>query len=211
MLRLLLERHYLGKADALLSETLYGFRRALFSARGGGEAAMAPLAAADRRRALLLTVFAPYVKAKLDALYAHWSASLPSREERQQQRRRRRRRRRGSRQGQEGEEDDEEEEEDEEEDVSTKLRRAFVAMYPVLHVGYEGSFFAYQWAYLLGHTKHYSPLLHLAGQALRRVTREDLVSPWKKRVCVYVRLARFACFVCWLPPRTAQHVPKTDG
>lgn len=49
-------------------------------------------------------------------------------------------------------------------------------MYPILHASYEGSFFIYQWAYLLGQTKHYSPLLHVLGMVLRRITREDLVS-----------------------------------
>lgn len=47
--------------------------------------------------------------------------------------------------------------------------------YPGVHACYEGVFFFYQWAYLLGFRKYYSPLLELSGQVVRRLTREDLV------------------------------------
>lgn len=133
---------------------------------------------ADRRRALALTVLAPYAKAKLDALYNKWSAALPPAPSGSARRRRGPRqqtqtgRRLGDGEEQQREGDDVEVEEQEE--LGIRLRRAFVAMYPLLHASYEGSYFVYQWAYLLGRTKYYSPLLHLAGQALRRVTREDL-------------------------------------
>lgn len=175
LLSLLFERHYLNKNDALLAESLYGFRRARFPAPPGNtteesssgsssRGSMGPLTAADRRRALAYTVLAPYAKAKLDALYNKWSVALPPLPASG-----RRGRRRAASDPTEGEDVDAEE-------MGIRLRRAFVAMYPVLHASYEGSFFVYQWAYLLGRTAYYSPLLHLAGQALRRVTREDLVS-----------------------------------
>ncbi len=191
LLSLLFERHYLGKNDALLAESLYGFRRARYpaaaaandpdgssSSSNGGKGGMGPLTAADRRWALALTVLSPYAKAKLDALFNKWSAALPPP-------------RRSSRRGQ-GHHQQQQQllpPEEEEEAVGIRLRRAFVAMYPLLHATYEGSFFVYQWAYLLGRTKHYSPLLHLAGQALRRITREDLV-----RLCVWVALDE--CHAC---------------
>lgn len=179
LLSFFLERHYLHKGDALLAESLYGFRRACYPAPPVGSNAdessgnssrgsMAPLTAADRRRALAYTVLAPYVKAKLDALYSKWSVSLPLPPARRGRRRR-------------SAPDPGEEEEEEQEETSIRLRRAFVAMYPLLHTAYEGSFFVYQWAYLLGRSAYYSPLLHLAGQALRRVTREDLVGDRRGR------------------------------
>lgn len=197
LLSLLLERHYLNKNDALLAESLYGFRRARYPAaeamagvdHNGGSGSgnsngtgMGALTPADRRRALALTVLAPYAKAKLDALYNKWSAALPpapsSSSSGSSRARRAARQQMGRRLGGgDGDEDEgqEQEEEQEQEELGVRLRRAFVAMYPLLHASYEGSYFVYQWAYLLGRTKYYSPLLHLAGQALRRVTREDLV------------------------------------
>lgn len=55
-----------------------------------------------------------------------------------------------------------------------RLRRAFAWAYPLLHASLEASSLAYQGAYLLGLTKHYSPTLRLLRMVVRRLTPEDL-------------------------------------
>ncbi len=149
LLSLFLERHYLARNDALLAESLYGFKRSRYNASAAAASSsssssssssamdgMTPLTQTDRRKALLLNVLAPYSKSKLDALYTEWSTSLPpppsssSSSSSPQQ-----------------------------EDVKLRLRRAFVAMYPLLHASYEGSFFVYQW-YVLYPPTH-PPMTHL--------------------------------------------------
>ena len=99
VLSLFLERHYLAKNDALLAESLYGFKRSryhpqgqtpqqqrqqnastgMYSSQNTGisSGTMSPLTQMDRRKALLVNILAPYAKAKLDALYTHWKDVLP--------------------------------------------------------------------------------------------------------------------------------------
>ena len=207
VLSLFLERHYLAKNDALLAESLYGFKRSRYHPQGQtphqqgqqnvstgtdssqntgiSSGAMSPLTQMDRRKALLVNILAPYAKAKLDALYTHWKDVLPPpppppppprSSSSSSSSRRRHRRSSNNNDADENEDEDEEEQRPPppQEPLRLRLRRAFVSMYPLLHASYEGSFFLYQWAYLLGRTKHYSPLLHLLGVVLRRLTHEDL-------------------------------------
>lgn len=73
-----------------------------------------------------------------------------------------------------------------------KLRRLLVRCYPSLHASYEGVFFIYQWAYLLGFKHYYSPLLHLSKTVLRRLTQQDLVRLFLRlSVCPFSVLSRF--------------------
>ncbi|KAM3570998.1 hypothetical protein VYU27_006958 [Nannochloropsis oceanica] len=203
VLSLFLERHYLAKNDALVAESLYGFKRSRYQPHeqtpqqqkqqnastgmnsnqntGISSGAMSPLTQMDRRKALLVNILAPYAKAKLDALYTHWKDVLPPPPcppSTTPNSNNGRGRLRSPANGEECEHDDEELEPSlpHHEPLPLRLRRAFVSMYPLLHASYEGSFFVYQWAYLFGRTKHYSPLLHILGVVLRRLTHEDLPS-----------------------------------
>lgn len=63
--------------------------------------------------------------------------------------------------------------------------------YPSLHASYEGVFFIYQWAYLLGFKHYYSPLLHLSKTVLRRLTQQDLVRLLPPSLLPYPILSRF--------------------
>ncbi len=46
--------------------------------------------------------------------------------------------------------------------------------YAWLHAGYEGVSLAYQLRYLFLAGHHFSPLLHLIGQTIRRVTMQEV-------------------------------------
>lgn len=83
LLSLAIEGKMLGQQDCLLAESLYGLRRSRIARDGwsriqskGGvvdPGVMSSLTARDRRKALLLAVAIPYLKAKLDA--AHTTAN----------------------------------------------------------------------------------------------------------------------------------------
>ena len=54
------------------------------------------------------------------------------------------------------------------------LKKLFRFLFPYLTLTSSGLSFAYRWAYLYGFTPHFSPLLHLAGQTVRRLTLRDV-------------------------------------
>ncbi|GMH99908.1 hypothetical protein TrST_g1079 [Triparma strigata] len=53
-------------------------------------------------------------------------------------------------------------------------KKLFRFLYPYLNFTAEGVAFGYQWSYLFGLTVHFSPLLHLANQTVRRLTLNDV-------------------------------------
>ncbi|KAM4796766.1 peroxisome assembly protein 12 isoform 1-T1 [Rhinophrynus dorsalis] len=55
-----------------------------------------------------------------------------------------------------------------------KYYKAILACYPYVKLSWEGLFLFYQLRYILGNSKHHSPLLKLAGVQLARLTVEDL-------------------------------------
>ncbi|XP_062613719.1 peroxisome assembly protein 12-like [Saccostrea cucullata] len=54
-----------------------------------------------------------------------------------------------------------------------RLYRVFVAVYPYIHMSWEGSMLAYQVAYMFGKTSWHSPLLHLSGTRLSHDEEEE--------------------------------------
>lgn len=54
--------------------------------------------------------------------------------------------------------------------------RAFTGIYPLVHTMAEGLKFCYQLMYLLDSTPYYSPVLHLLGQQIIRVSGQEMVS-----------------------------------
>ena len=54
--------------------------------------------------------------------------------------------------------------------------RLFLRTYPWLHASLEGLRFSYQLLYLLENTVYYSPVLHLLGQRVVRVTAHEMVT-----------------------------------
>ncbi|KAJ0394134.1 hypothetical protein P43SY_000054 [Pythium insidiosum] len=162
LLRLLIERYFLLRYDALASERFYGMKRVLLHAPTTESAAAttSPLTKAARRQSLLLAVLLPYVKAKLDHLY-HGLQQTPQQQQPASERRSQdapgaRFLRRWRQLG-----------------LLARLRAAFVKTYPVAHMLYEMAFFVHQWLYLFGVSPHFSPLLRRVGAILVRVTPED--------------------------------------
>jgi len=100
----------------------------------------------DRNIALLIVVMVPYLKSKLDNICNRLK------EESQQNP--------GNHQTQ---------------SFLDRAKKCYVAVYPVLHVAFEGSFFIFEWLYLLGKSPHFSPTLMIAGQVVRRLNADDLV------------------------------------
>ena len=118
-----------------------------------------PLDELTRRRSLFFLTLLPYIKSKLDRLYDKWAGPLtpfgrtpPN--------------------------------ESEEEDLpngvrplrrkmSRWFRKAFVMVYPALHMFWEGTRLISQWQFAVGETQFYSPLLRWLGIALLRIEEND--------------------------------------
>lgn len=54
-----------------------------------------------------------------------------------------------------------------------RLYKVFLAVYPYIHMSWEGSLLAYQVAYMLGKISRHSPFLHLTGTKLCHVDGEE--------------------------------------
>lgn len=54
-----------------------------------------------------------------------------------------------------------------------QLYKVFLAVYPYVHMSWEGSLLAYQVAYMLGKISWHSPLLHLSGTKLCHTEGEE--------------------------------------
>ena len=54
-----------------------------------------------------------------------------------------------------------------------QLYRVFLAVYPYLHMSWEGSMLAYQMAYMFGKISCHSPFLHLSGTRLCHAEEEE--------------------------------------
>lgn len=57
--------------------------------------------------------------------------------------------------------------------VYKQLYKMFLAVYPYVHMSWEGSLLAYQVAYMLGKISWHSPLLHLSGTKLCHAEGEE--------------------------------------
>lgn len=57
--------------------------------------------------------------------------------------------------------------------VYKQLYKVFLAVYPYVHMSWEGSLLAYQVAYMLGKISWHSPLLHLSGTKLCHAEGEE--------------------------------------
>ncbi len=115
-----------------------------------------PLDDLTRRRSLFFLIMLPYIKSKLDRLYDKWAGPLtpfgriPPREP--------------------------EEEVSEHNNLAKLLRllkRAFVLLFPVFHVFWEGTRLVSQWQFAVGETQYFSPLLRWLGVSLLRIDETD--------------------------------------
>ncbi|KDO32687.1 hypothetical protein SPRG_02387 [Saprolegnia parasitica CBS 223.65] len=173
LLKLLVERYCLAHYDSLLSERFYGIKRVELDG---------PLTERGRHFGLLYDVGVPYVKAKLDAYYHSLVATNLGH--------------RGD-----GESDTDEDDAPVPAELLSppskmerfwrqwttlrmwsQLKRLFVDVYPTAHFTYEGSFLLYQWMYLFGYTRHFTPFLRAMKVAFARITPHDISTFDQKRL-----------------------------
>ncbi len=60
--------------------------------------------------------------------------------------------------------------------ITEKMRRTFLYMYPFLHMTHDGMQLAYKFSYLIGQSYYYHPQWHLLGLIARRVTLQDMAN-----------------------------------
>eukprot|EP00198_Chlamydomonas_reinhardtii_P006960 XP_001696296.1 predicted protein [Chlamydomonas reinhardtii] len=169
LLTLALDGHSLFSTDSTFSDSLYGLKRKPL--RPGASDRLS-----RRQRWLMLAcqVLLPYLRAKTEKVYRHYAATSP-----------------GSgvlglalrysaAQGSVAEADDGGNSGVGQEDGSwsRRLQRAFVASYPWIHAGIEGTTFAYHLAYLLGASPAHQPVLHALGVTMARTSAKDLALEW---------------------------------
>ena len=181
------ENHFLKHYNASFSEYLYGLKRtsatidlSRTSSGGGGddvgtashnhhnhhhhhrEAAAAALTTRQKNVSLFNVIVVPFLKSKLDQMYRK---HMRIQQEQQQQ------------------------QTTDQVDSSLlsvkpsmiqrlykQLMKLFVLMWPYCSAAYEGSFFVYMLLYLFKDIRYHSPLMHLQGLMLKRMSIIDLIN-----------------------------------
>lgn len=136
-----------SNACATVAESLYGGRRAKLGPVGeNGQRSVLSLDDRDKTRLALLLALGPYLQERLEELYQRWKLQAQSQTAAC----------------------------DRNTSMWAKLRAAFVAAYPYLHMTKEGTIIVYQWLFLLGMTLHFDPASHILNQVVRRTTKADV-------------------------------------
>eukprot|EP00775_Hariotina_reticulata_P011413 gene11413-11560_t len=175
---LLLERHSLSNFHATFAESLYGLKRqpaplaqtAALSASAQGSSRLAATDSSGRasqqgsllttrhqHQALLCQVLLPYLKAKLDGWYSRHATrgvlglALTTAQQRQQQ---------------------------QQAALEQHGSRALLLLYPYIRALMEAIKFCYQLNYLLDVFDCHSPVLHLLGQRLVRLSAPERLRRW---------------------------------
>ncbi|CCI39998.1 unnamed protein product [Albugo candida] len=166
--KLLLERYCLELHDSTLSEYFYGMKRVIACVPKEKNQSFSSLNSERRKKAILFVALFPYMKAKLDQFYER--CKQPENIERRTARI-----------------DDERSDSTSTVCVKTILffkrwfqlqewnrhKRIYQRLYPLLHFCLESTYVLYQWLYLVGNTRYFSPLLHSLGIVLVARTPQD--------------------------------------
>ncbi|XP_077995817.1 peroxisome assembly protein 12-like [Glandiceps talaboti] len=148
-LDLVLQQHFLSTTSASFSENFYGLKRVPNSCSKEWMAGLhASLPRKEHVKSLLLLVLIPYLKLKFDALFERWKQEWLDGVGVSQS----------------------------EQDKFKKFSSIYVAVYPYIHMGWEGAHLSYQLAYLFDKSRYHSPLIYLAGVKLQHLTREDMLA-----------------------------------
>ncbi|XP_077869705.1 peroxisome assembly protein 12-like [Saccoglossus kowalevskii] len=101
----------------------------------------------EHLNSIMLLVIVPYLKIKCDALFERWKHEwLDGIGVSQSQR-----------------------------DSLKKFSQIYLAVYPYLHMTWQGSHLSYQLAYLFNKSSYHSPLIRMAGVKLQHLTKEDIL------------------------------------
>ncbi|KAJ3374987.1 ubiquitin-protein ligase peroxin 12 [Allomyces arbusculus] len=162
LLMIVVQRHYLRTSKASFAESFYGLKRAR-TVRVHRSDDLTP---SDVRKSLFCLVVVPYIKQQLHELHREWSTELGT-----------------DVLGDESDSGSESDAESVELPAApqtaaarrrTKLKRLFLKIYPLVHFLYTGTHLVYQLLYMFDWTRYYSPLLHVLGVEVKRVTSADM-------------------------------------
>lgn len=176
VLKYFIERYFLTRYDALLSEKVYGMKRVEYvAASPTSEATTRRMSIITRRRTLIFAVLIPYIKGKLDSWFKDLSeqgvGSFGSTRN-------------------DGSRSSEDQATSQQEariiskwyvfwrrlrqiDLLRRLKKAFLGGYPFVHMAYEAVQLLFQLFYLTGDSQYFSPFLRLIRVILVRSTPED--------------------------------------
>ncbi|XP_070572133.1 peroxisome assembly protein 12-like [Ptychodera flava] len=149
---LVLQQHFLTTTTASFSENFYGMKRVPNTCSSAPQVASpSGLPRREHLKSLLLLVIVPYLKIKLDALFERWKQEWLDGVGISQSER----------------------------NTLKEVSRVYLAIYPYIHMGWEGAHLSYQLAYLFNKSRFHSPLIQLAGVRLQHLTREDMLEQMK--------------------------------
>ncbi|KAL3154018.1 hypothetical protein ABBQ32_013570 [Trebouxia sp. C0010 RCD-2024] len=157
-----LDRQSLLNSNSSFAESLYGLRR---SSVRGGATPKASLHQSSQRWSLVFLVALPYLQSKMETIY--------------NRHRQRVRAPLGLRFMQDPSAVGEVSQQSQSESLWRRIQRQalslFMRLFPWIHATQEGLRFGYQLLYLLDSTPFYTPVLHLLGQNIVRVSGQEMI------------------------------------
>ena len=149
LIDLLIQNHYLKKFQGTFSENFYGLKR-YFATRNVAERLRQSgnIGQRERFHSLLSVVFLPYCKLKLDNVFEKLrEENLNNLSSHHPVH----------------------------ETYFQKMKSMFIYLYPILNLTWEFIFLSYQMGFMLKMTDFHSPLMHLCGLRLKRLSRQDTI------------------------------------
>lgn len=148
LIDLLIQNHYLRKFGGTFSENFYGLKRCVANKNVVDEQT-GSMSQKERFRSLLSVSVVPYCKLKLDELFEKLR-------------------------------------DDNLNDLSSqhpgkktyfqKVKSIFIYLYPILNLTWESAVLCYQFLFMVKLSNFHSPLIHLCGLQLKRLTRQDALA-----------------------------------
>lgn len=143
----IVQNHFLKNFGGSISEHFYGLKRV--SSVGNGKNAEG-LSSFQKYLSLVMLVVVPYTKLKLDELFERTREGTFNWNLSPYSSRKR--------------------------PYFLQLKRAFVYVYPFLHFTWETVFLCYHLLYIFKFSRVHSPLLHVIGLSLQRLTRQEMLA-----------------------------------
>ena len=141
------QNHYLKNFGGSISEHFYGLKRVSRPASIEGDGKLSSL---QKYLSLMMLVGVPYAKLKLDQLFERVREQYVSGSLSSYSSRKRL--------------------------YFLHLKRIFISVYPFLHFMWETIFLCYYLLYIFRFSGVHSPLLHIIGITLQRLTRQDILT-----------------------------------
>ncbi|XP_068751158.1 peroxisome assembly protein 12-like [Montipora capricornis] len=141
------QNHYLKNSGGSISENFYGLKRVNTGITGKKEEGISSI---QRYLSVIMLVGVPYAKLKLDELFERTREDYITGNQTSYPRRKR--------------------------SYFLQLKRTFVYVYPFLHFTWETVFLCYYLMYVFQFSEVHSPLLHVIGVSLKRLTRQDILT-----------------------------------